>query len=109
MSSSAPGHIAISSLPPPPVFGLVGNHGNLANNALGGKHPPKTLMSLDDIFDDFLLEKAQSTAGGEKNANTYEDDDSMDDDDDYDEDSHKKKRHRGLNRNMTEEQKIERR
>ena len=108
------------------------------------------MISLDDIFDEFIFDKPSSKMSSGINISSVEnnssgsstgnrsgsdalqsginmedcvatddrgddgydsmlDDDDDDDDDDGDGDGRRKKRSRGLNRNMTEEQKVERR
>lgn len=108
-----------SQLPPPPIFGMMGNE----NEKIG-----KTgIISLVDIFDEFLFSNernaaqqtgAQTSAKSSTVISCANDNDNDDgDEDDYDsddgdetEDGKKRKRaQRGMNRNMTEEQKIERR
>lgn len=101
--------------PPPPIFGVHGNEDSMARNGI---------ISLVDIFDDFLF--ANDRSGSSISANTAaashapygkdhdEDDDDEDDfsddsDGDGDGDGKRRKRPRGLTRAMTEEQKVERR
>ena len=85
-------------LPPPPVFGVLGED---KGNKTG-------IYSLVDIFDDFLF-------SGDKNApaasqkDDDDDFDSQDDEGDESLDGKRRKRSRQLQRNMIEEQKIERR
>ncbi|RYG65079.1 hypothetical protein EON64_12675 [archaeon] len=85
-------------LPPPPVFGVLGDD----------KASKTGIYSLVDIFDDFLF-------SGDKGSGVVEQKEVEDDFDSYDEDgddsldSKRRKRSRQLQRNMTEEQKIERR
>lgn len=104
------------ALPPPPIFGV----------ACGGDEKKNGIISLDDIFDEFLFSSDRqqsrldiysearngSSSAGFKDDDDCEDYDEDDDDDDcFDEDADgkKRKRSRGLQRNMTEEQKVERR
>lgn len=102
--------------PPLPIFGTV--------QAEGGLPLKPAILSLDDIFDDFLFSnnRPQVLSSGHTNKkvaemceNNYRDDEGYDsiddDDDDNDEDgeNRNKKRTRGLHSNMTEEQKVERR
>ena len=102
------------TLPPPPIFGTVGK-----STGVIGDNSPHHLMNLDDIFEDFFppnnLDSMprlfnQSSSGGHHN---YKDDDDDDDDDDDSEgggdDKKRKRNSRNIQRNMTEEQKIERR
>ncbi len=99
-----------SQFPPPPVFGVVGNDEKLARNGI---------ISLVDIFDDFLFSTNERTHhdGSLHNdlANSTfskeEDDEDEDESNDgSDEGSNKpRKRARGVMKSMTEEQKIERR
>jgi hypothetical protein len=91
-------------LPPPPVFGMVG----------GAKHAKVGAISLDDIFEEFAF--SAPTGGVSKLGGAIDDGDDDDDDEsdggDYDGDDgdpKRRKRPRGLTRNMTEEQKVERR
>lgn len=74
------------------------------------------IMSLDDIFDtggipegivpgSSAINKRKLAAGGEPAANDYDSDDF----DDFEENVSDRKRSRGTHRNMTEEQKVERR
>lgn len=106
-------------LPPPPIFGVIGDN----------KVDRPGIISLVDIFDEFLF--SNDRVGGiniqgtgfidktsYKNGPAVKDflgddydsyDDEEDDDDDDNEDGRKRKRGRGLQRNMTEEQKVERR
>lgn len=88
-----------SQFPPPPVFGVLGD--DKANKT--------GIYSLVDIFDDFLF---SGDKGLGNNAGQKEDDDDFDSHDDDGDDSldgKRRKRSRQLQRNMTEEQKIERR
>lgn len=114
--------MASQQLPPPPIFGMIGGEGD--NSKMG-----KTgIVSLVDIFDEFLFSNDRNTqqsavaksekvgtSGGSGHSNDLNDDDDADydseDGDGFDdtEDGKKRKRSRGINRNMTEEQKIERR
>lgn len=103
-------------LPPPPIFGT-------ADGA------PGEAMSLDDIFDEFLMAEDQaflgnyaaadktsvesggsSTGGNDKgDRDGYEDSNDEDEDDGGEEGGNGKKRSRGAHRSMTEQQKVERR
>jgi hypothetical protein len=92
------------TLPPPPIFGVKSNEEQLSKNGI---------ISLDDIFEDFFLPENSKTKF--QQSNDYRDDDDDDDDDDNsqeggDTEGKKRKRtSRSLQRNMTEEQKVERR
>jgi len=106
------------SLPPPPIFGIAGGEERAGKNGI---------IFLDDIFDEFLfsnerqLGRSHTTDKSETAQNSavkdeVDDDDEDDGDDDSQdgegfeyEDGKKRKRSRGLQRNMTEEQKVERR
>ena len=102
-------------LPPPPIFGVAAAEKGTTKS--GG------ILSLDDIFDEFLFSgerpHSRAPAGSSRSVldraddmNDDDDDDDDSDDDGYDDDSdgRKKKRARGgIQRNMTEEQKVERR
>lgn len=95
--------------PPPPIFGVMGNDQKMGKPGI---------VSLVDIFDEFLFSNdknaqqsnrhVSSTADASGMSNFDEDRDSYDDGDDT-EDGKKRKRARGMQRNMTEEQKVERR
>jgi hypothetical protein len=110
-----------AQLPPPPIFGVMGS-----DDAIGRPG----IISLVDIFDEFLFAGDRSGQGGNQQSNAagFTDknvpasrESNIDEDDDGDEDSYdgdgfdeegdgkKRKRSRGLQRNMTEEQKVERR
>ena len=101
-------------LPPPPIFGVA----NADGDRLG---QPGGMMSLDNIFDDFLFGSDKmpnvhadgSTTSRQSSASDDFDDDKDDDDDDFSEDGDstdgKKRKRRGQQRYMTEEQKVERR
>lgn len=114
MENPSPGQFII---PPPPIFGI-------SQAGAGEAISKPAVLSLDDIFDDFLFSSDRpqvSSSGhtdkkGVENCETnYKDDegyDSIDDDDDENDEEgegRNKKRTRGLHSNMTEEQKIERR
>jgi hypothetical protein len=100
-----------SQLPPPPIFGVSGDE-RVARNGI---------ISLVDIFDDFLFSGDRNSANSGQAVNYHSQDkiladpddegdyDSNDDDLDDSEDGKRRKRNRVLQRNMTEEQKIERR
>ena len=92
-------------------------HSNRSNAPIFGafsKHPNKgSDVGIDDVFDNFIFSGNDAAKGGaaigkiKEGVNGHDDCDSIDDDGD---DHHKKrKRPRGQNRSMTEEQKIERR
>ena len=145
------GEARISSLPPPPVFGSFSSSSSGVGSGMGHKSSSNSghgLISLDDIFDEFIFDKPNSKISSGRDSNHGEshnsgdgsirsssvmqpgrnlddggvaddrgddgydsmlDDDDDDDDDEGDGDGRRKKRSRGLNRNMTEEQKVERR
>eukprot|EP01038_Epipyxis_sp_PR26KG_P004623 gene4623-6502_t len=89
-----------NQFPPPPIFGMLGGDEKIGRTGI---------VSLVDIFDEFLFSNdrnSQQLNNGKDQ--TLEDDDYYSDDDDGDEKG-KKKRARGVQRNMTEEQKVERR
>lgn len=101
--------------PQPPVF---------AGAAGGAVDVKPSILSLDDIFDEYLFSSDRPQVrssghtekkGGLEITENYKDDegyDSIDDDDDEEGEEgegRNKKRTRGLHSNMTEEQKIERR
>ena len=93
-----------SKLPAPPIFGLKG--GDESYGKVG-------IISLDDIFEDFLLPADAKKFQNELENSKFDDEDDFDDDDD-DEDSQeggkkRKKMTKEMQRNMTEEQKVERR
>jgi len=95
-----------SKLPAPPIFGLKG--GDEAYGKVG-------IISLDDIFEDFLLPDAKKFQNELENGK-FDDEDDDDDDDDDEEDEEgggggkkRKKISKEMQRNMTEEQKVERR
>eukprot|EP01035_Chromulina_nebulosa_P019101 gene19101-24935_t len=91
--------------PAPPIFGVIGNpRGSTKSGS----------VYLDDIFDEFLFSNDRQSdlfpnnkSSDNKNLDKFDDDD--DDDDDTIDSDKKRKRPRGNQRNMTEEQKIERR
>lgn len=106
-----------AQIPPPPIFGHLGKEEKIGRNGI---------ISLVDIFDEFLFSGdrnsnsvVQNKSNDRKDSNKSKqdnDDDDFDDDDSLDadgyeegEDGKKRKRPRGVQRNMTEEQKIERR
>lgn len=100
------------SIPPPPVFGMVAPVANKTQNG--------NILSLDDIFDDFMYKKNQAADGSAHGADASgsgktsskdgdEDDDDLSGSDDDDAVGKKRKTIRGTSRSMTEEQKIERR
>ena len=116
MSSTNIGSPSIR-MPPPPIFGVLGGDDKIGKTGI---------ISLVDIFDEFLFANDRTTNSLLKQENNLlkDKDDSGDmrdddDDGDYDsfgeegfdetEDGKKRKKSRGLQRNMTEEQKIERR
>jgi hypothetical protein len=96
--------------PPPPIFGVHGQEETVAKNGI---------ISLVDIFDEFLFAGERSALPSTDQAGNLiftpvEDEDEEDDDDisgdNYDSDEgRKRKKPRGTQRSMTEEQKIERR
>lgn len=93
-------------IPPPPVFGIV------SDDKIG----KPGIVSLVDIFDEFMFSNERNQFSYQEGADgssthTKEDDGDYDslDEDDIDESGRKRKRSRGIQRNMTEEQKIERR
>ena len=103
----------MAAFPQPPVFGVM------QNSAVPGQDDKVArpgLISIVDIFDDFLF----STSDKNLEINPPSDqnnNNSFSKDDDYDYDSHDdesdedkpRKRARGNNKSMTEEQKVERR
>lgn len=94
-------------LPVPPIFGSASSS-NDPSRGLSG------VISLDDIFDDFLFSTERPSGGQktkEEDIKVQLDNDDFDesDDDGDDADSKRRKRARGLQRYMTEEQKVERR
>lgn len=117
-SSSRASPKASPNIPPPPIFGVSHKR----------KSEKNVLHNLDDIFDDFIFSvdrgvantSEDSTLLRKNNESTYDDDEDDEEYDDYsgedsgyDSDSFlgpkKKKRFRIQHRNMTEEQKVERR
>ena len=90
-----------------------------------GNAPSKPgILSLDDIFDEFIFtnDKPQARSSGQtdkkpiessetncKDDEGYDSIDDEDDENDEDGEGRSKKRTRGLHSNMTEEQKVERR
>jgi hypothetical protein len=97
-------------LPPPPVFGLSRAANEDLNTSNSGS------ICLDDIFDEFLFAGDRSTVNTSTTSKVFErygsNDDDFDDDTDEgsgDEDSKKIKRPRNQHRNMSEQQKVERR
>jgi hypothetical protein len=93
------------SIPPPPIFGVKPDD-----------QFNKSMVTLDDIFEDFFLPeksaKSNKSMGlaSARDDDDDDDDDADDDDSQDDQDSKKRKRSsRTLQRNMTEEQKVERR
>lgn len=94
----------------PPLFGTIGQDDKVPRNGI---------ISLVDIFDDFLFSGDRSSSqvygnGKTRNDNFQGDDDDDDDEDDYDSnddsvDGKPRKRTRNSNRNMTDEQRLERR
>lgn len=97
-----------AKLPAPPIFGLKG--GDESYSKAG-------IISLDDIFEDFLLPADAKKFQNELENSKFDDEDDFDDDDDDDDGSQeageggkkRKKMSREMQRNMTEEQKVERR
>lgn len=101
-----------TQFPPPPVFGMPPN-GDTSNR--------NGIISLVDIFDDFLFSSersgSQNNAAGNLQRSSFEkddfDEDDYDDDDDLSgddsEDGKRRKRPRISQRSMTEDQKVERR
>lgn len=100
-----------SQFPPPPVFGMHGSEEGI---------PRHGIVSLVDIFDDFLFANDRMGAAGTTTASARAfdahkdpDDDEEDEDDDFSnddsDDGRRRKRPRGSSRAMTEEQKVERR
>lgn len=94
--------------PAAPIFGVVGD-----------KDKKSSQIYLDDIFDEFLFAADRSNFDKDKKLSKdinssskfdIDDDDDLEslDDDSFDGDK-KRKRSRGIQRNMTEEQKVERR
>lgn len=95
-------------LPVPPIFGSASSSNDPSIRGVPG------LISLDDIFDDFLFSTERLSGGQqtkEEDIKVQLDNDDFDesDDDGDDADSKRRKRARGLQRYMTEEQKVERR
>jgi hypothetical protein len=90
-------------LPLPPIFGVKSSN----EDQFSGNTNKTGIISLDDIFDEFLFSNENNKSSYEN----YEDDDEDDDDDDeVDKDGKKRKRNsRNINRSMTNEQKVERR
>jgi hypothetical protein len=97
------------SYPAAPIFGVVTERDK----------PQNSQLYLDDIFDEFLFsaqpDRGIDLIGGQRDksidkSSKSDDDDfeSFDEDDNLD-DLKKRKRSRGIQRNMTEEQKVERR
>jgi hypothetical protein len=102
---------AISQLPPPPIFGVIGSNSEDSRNAARSG-----IISLVDIFDDFLFSGDQNTSLGDATGLGTELEQAGDDEADYASDGmddsidgKQSKRSRTLQRNMTEEQKVERR
>ena len=94
-------------LPVPPIFGSASSSNEPSRGVSG-------VISLDDIFDDFLFSTERQSGGQntkEEDIKVQLDNDDFDesDDDGDDADSKRRKRARGLQRYMTEEQKVERR
>ena len=112
MTSQQPNAPNSSQLPPAPIFGVMGNEQKIGKTGI---------ISLVDIFDEFLFSNDKNTAqpqrqgepdksaGGALSHNDEDGDDDSYDDGDETEDGKKRKRSRGIQRNMTEEQKVERR
>ena len=114
--SNITGSQANGRLPQPPIFGVLGSDEKIGKTGI---------ISLVDIFDEFLFANDRTNNAAIKQENLLKDRDDSgdirddDDDGDYDsfgeegfdetEDGKKRKRTRGMQRNMTEEQKIERR
>ena len=100
------------SFPAAPVFGVVSDRNKPMSSGVNQ-------LYLDDIFDEFLFSSQyqgdkinNSFAGKDNDYSKFmkDDDDDLDSlEDDDDTDPKKRKRSRGLQRNMTEEQKVERR
>ena len=90
-SSSAPA-IRVKA----PVFGVA--------RAPGSK---PSILSLDDIFSDFLFHGGSKDDGDDFSGDDFSGDD--DGDEDKKGDGRQRKRVRGLHRNMSEDQKVERR
>lgn len=107
MSSSSSSRSVVIN---PPLFGTMGQE---------EKVPRTGIISLVDIFDDFLFSGERSNnhlVGNGKNRtdSIHGDDDDEEDEDDYDSndesiDGKPRKRMRTTNRNMTDEQRLERR
>lgn len=98
-----------TQFPPAPVFGMPTNGDGSTRNGI---------ISLVDIFDDFLFANDRSavnttsSAGAAAGKDDYDDDDYDDDDDlsgDDSEEGKRRKRPRTSHRSMTDEQKVERR
>jgi len=89
-----------SQFPQAPIFGVHGSEDVLARNGI---------ISLVDVFDDFLFANARGTDTVHCNRETDEDDDDDDDLSGDDSDERRRKKPRNLQRSMTEEQKVERR
>lgn len=96
-----------SQLPAPPIFGL--KSGDESFGKIG-------IISLDDIFEDFLLPNDAKKFQNDLENSKFDDEDDFDDDDDDDDSQEggeggkkRKKMSREMQRNMTEEQKVERR
>lgn len=98
----------MTQLPAPPVFGVAGNDEKLPRNGI---------ISLVDIFDDFLFStnerQSDKVVGDDFLVDSTINNDRVDYDDESqegsDDDSKPKKRARGTIKAMSEEQKIERR
>jgi len=100
----------MADFPPPPVFGVHGQEDPSGKNGI---------ISLVDIFDDFLFQGNNHSHGAgngqhqmQQFAKFAKDMDDEDEDDlsgDESEDGLRRKRPRGFQRSMTEEQKVERR
>jgi hypothetical protein len=85
--------------PPPPLFGVFGGT-QTANQT--------NALSIVDIFDEFLFSNEQIIGNNSTSNLNYDDDfDSVEGDET--EEGKKRKKTRGLQRNMTEDQKTERR
>ena len=124
------------SLPPPPIFGTISNSSgtmgehkhtgapisldDIFDDFIFDKVDSKSKMNAANVGMGVASSGASSSGSGRAMGNGADDmddreddgyDSMLDDDDDDDEDGEgrKKKRARGLNKNMTEEQKVERR
>lgn len=94
------------NFPAAPIFGVIGDRDATKSSQL----------YIDDIFDEFLFsnDKQQNYFGDEKNrldkyGDLDDDDIDSDNEDTVDSGDKKRKRSRGLQKNMSEEQKVERR